>query len=115
MIPAHVRIVVWTEPVDLRRAFAGLALAARERLGEDPRAGGLFVVTNRRANRCTVVWCDRTGACLLDTRLHDARVRRPAAGDAPGVRIDGAARAPPRWRADAAAGRADDMPVSKLP
>ncbi|WP_369292674.1 IS66 family insertion sequence element accessory protein TnpB, partial [Nocardioides abyssi] len=51
MIPAHVRIFVCTEPMDLRRSFDGLALAARERLGEDPRAGGLFVFTNRRANR----------------------------------------------------------------
>lgn len=92
MIPAHVRIFVCTEPVDLRRAFDGLALVARERLGEDPRAGGLFVFANRRANRCKVVWFDRTGACLLYKRLHQARFRLPAAGDAAaGVRIDGAA------------------------
>ncbi len=95
MIPAHVRLFVGTEPVDLRRAVDGLALAARERLGEDPRAGGLFVFTNRRANRCKVVWCDRTGACLLSRRLHDARFRLPAADDAPGVRIDGVP-SPPR-------------------
>jgi hypothetical protein len=49
MIPAHVRIFVCPQPVDFRRGFDGLALAARERLGEDPRAGGLFVFTNRRA------------------------------------------------------------------
>lgn len=91
MIPAHVRIFVCTEPVDLRRAFDGLALAARERLGEDPRAGGLFVFANRRANRCKVVWFDRTGACLLYKRLHQARFCLPQSEDAPGVRIDGAA------------------------
>jgi hypothetical protein len=49
MIPAHVRIFVCTQPIDFRRGFDGLALAARERLGEDPRAGGLLVFTNRRA------------------------------------------------------------------
>ncbi len=92
MIPAHVRIFVCREPVDLRRSFDGLALAARERLGEGPRVGGLFVFANRRANRCKVVWLDRTGACLLYKRLHEARFRLPAAGgDAPGVRIDGGA------------------------
>jgi len=42
MIPAHVRIFVCTAPVDLPRSCDGLALAARARLGEDPRAGGLF-------------------------------------------------------------------------
>jgi transposase len=91
MIPAHVRIFVCTAPVDLRRSFDGLALAARERLGEDPRAGGLFVFTNKRANRCKIVWFDRTGACLLYKRLHQARFVLPAPADAPGVRIDGAA------------------------
>lgn len=41
MIPSHVRIFVCTEPVDMRRWFDGLALAARERLGKEPREGGL--------------------------------------------------------------------------
>jgi transposase len=91
MIPAHVRSFVCTAPVDLRRSFDGLTLAARERLGEDPRAGGLFVFANRRRNRCKVVWFDRTGACLLYKRLPDARFGLPASGEAPGVRIDGAA------------------------
>ena len=89
MIPAHVRIFVCTEAIDFRRAFDGLALEARERLGEDPRAGGLFVFTNRRANRLKVVWFERTGACLLYKRLPQARVALPAASG-PGVRIDGA-------------------------
>lgn len=89
MIPAHVRIFVCTEPMDLRRSFDGLALAARERLGEDPRAGGLFVFANRRANRCKIVWFDRTGACLLYKRLHAARFAIPTAGSAPGARLDG--------------------------
>jgi transposase len=110
MIPAHVRIFVCTDAVDRRRSFDGLALAARERLGEEPRAGGLFVFTNRRANRCKVLWFNRTGACLLYKRLHQARFVLPARGEAPGVRIDGAGLAhllegvprPPRRGTDAA-------------
>ena len=89
MIPAHVRIFVCTAPVDFRRGFDGLALAARERLGEDPRAGGLFLFTNRRATGVKIVWVERTGSCLLYKRLHQARVVLPA-GAGPGVRIDGA-------------------------
>ena len=89
MIPAHVRIFVCTAPVDFRRGFDGLALAARERLGEDPRAGGLFLFTNRRATGVKIVWVERTGCCLLYKRLQQARVVLPA-GAGPGVRIDGA-------------------------
>lgn len=91
MIPAHVRIFVCTDAVDLRRSFDGLALAARERLGEDPRSGGLFVFANRRANRCKVLWFDRTGYCLLYKRLHEARFVLPPRSGTPGVRIDGTA------------------------
>jgi transposase len=89
MIPAHVRIFVCTAPVDFRRGFDGLALAARERLGEDPRAGGLFLFTNRRATSLKIVWVERSGCCLLYKRLHQARVVLPS-GAGPGVRIDGA-------------------------
>jgi transposase len=89
MIPADVRIFVCTEPLDMRRSFDGLALAARERLGQDPRAGGLFVFANRRANRLKVLWFDRNGYCLLYKRLHRALFHLPRRGDAIGVRIDG--------------------------
>jgi len=37
MIPASVRIFVCTEPQDLRGSFDRLALAAQQRLGEDPQ------------------------------------------------------------------------------
>ena len=87
MIPAHVRIFLCTQPIDFRRGFDGLALAARERLGEDPRAGGLFVFPNRRATSVKIVWLEPTGCCLLYKRLHQARVVLPTA-DGPGVRID---------------------------
>jgi len=88
MIPPQVRIFVCTEPVDMRRSFDGLALAARERLGHDPLAGGLFVFANRRANRLKVLWFDRTGYCLLYKRLHRALFAVPRQGDAIAVCID---------------------------
>ena len=91
MIPAHVRIFVCTEPVDLRRSFDGLALAARERLGHDPRAGGLFAFVNRRANRLKLLWFDRNGYCLLYKRLHQAVFVLPRAADGVAAQIDGSA------------------------
>ena len=114
MIPAHVRIFVCTAPVDMRRGFDGLALAVRERLGEDPRGGGLFVFANRRANRCKLLWFDGTGACLLYKRLHRALFRLPTGDGASAVRIEGAELAtlldgvpvPPRRAARTGADRA---------
>ena len=79
MIPSSVRIFVCTEPVDMRKQFDGLALAARELLGQDPQGGALFVFTNKRANRLKVLWWDQTGYALLCKRLHRAVFRLPKA------------------------------------
>lgn len=81
MWPTRVRILVCTEPQDLRRSFDGLALAVRERLGEDPQAGVVVAFANKRMNRLKLLWWDRNGYCLLYKRLHRARVQLPIATD----------------------------------
>ena len=43
MIPVQVRVLVCSEPVDMRCGFDRLAQLARERVGEDPQSGALFV------------------------------------------------------------------------
>jgi len=79
VIPSAVRIFVCAEPQDMRRSFDGLALAAREHVGEDPQSGALFVFVNKRRNRTKVLWFDRNGFCLLYKRLHRARFELPDA------------------------------------
>lgn len=79
MIPASVRIFVCAQPQDMRRSFDGLALAAREQLGEDPQSGALFIFVNKRRDRLKALWFDRNGYCLLYKRLHRARFRLPDA------------------------------------
>lgn len=77
MIPSSVRIFVCNEPQDMRRSFDGLALAARDTLGEDPQSGALFVFVNKKRNRSKVLWFDHNGYCLLYKRLHHARFVMP--------------------------------------
>jgi transposase len=91
-LPPSVRILVCTEPQDLRRSFDGLALAARTLLGEDPQNGAIFAFANKRMNRLKLLWWDRNGYCVLYKRLHGARVRLPSARDAarPSVSLDAA-------------------------
>jgi transposase len=80
MLPASVRILVCTSAQDLRRSFDGLALVARELLGEDPQSGAIFCF-------------DRSGYCLLYKRMHGARVAWPlgTASGKGGRTIDAAA------------------------
>jgi transposase len=84
MIPGNVRIFLCAQPVDMRRSFDGLAQAARELLGKDPNAGGLFVFCGKNHRRLKVLWLDGHGYCLLYKRLHGARFVLPRRdGDVP--------------------------------
>jgi len=87
MIPAGVRIFVCLEPLDMRKSFDGLALAAREKVGHDPLAGGLFVFVNKRSNRLKVLWFERNGFCILYKRLHRALFRLPPKTGETGAQI----------------------------
>jgi transposase len=77
VIPSSVRIFVCNEPQDMRRSFDGLALAAQQQLGHDPKSGALFVFVNKKRNRAKVLWFEHNGCCLLYKRLHRARFELP--------------------------------------
>lgn len=92
MLPSSVRILVCTEPQDMRRSFDRLAEVVRTLLGEEPQSGTLFVFVGKRPTRVKVLWWDRNGFCLLYKRLHQALFIAPAASEGgKAVRIDAAA------------------------
>lgn len=78
MLPSSVRILVCTEPQDMRRSFDRLAEVARTVMGEEPQSGALFVFVGKRATRVKVLWWDSNGYCLLYKRLHRALFAVPA-------------------------------------
>ncbi len=90
MIPTQVRIFVCSEPVDMRCGFDRLAQLARERVGEDPQSGALFVFGGKRSMRLKVLWFDQNGYCLLYKRFHRAGFRLPIDGTRACVQVDGA-------------------------
>ena len=57
------------EACDMRKGFSGLHALVTERLGEDPRAGALFVFSNRRHMRIKILCWDGTGLWVLTKRL----------------------------------------------
>ncbi len=78
MIPVGVRIFVCTAPVDMRLGFDRLVQVARERIGQDPVAGGaLFVFAGKSATRVKVLWFEGHGLCVLYRRLHRAALEVP--------------------------------------
>ena len=57
--PAGLTIYVATQPVDFRKGADGLALLAKETLGQDPMKGVAVVFRAKRADRVKIVVWDR--------------------------------------------------------
>jgi transposase len=89
MIPTSTRIFVCTQPVDMRRSFAGLADCTRQLLEQDPESGALFIFRGKRGDALKALWWDKTGYCILYKRLSRGEFRMPAAvGGAKTITID---------------------------
>ncbi len=100
-VPAGLRVLIATKPVDFRRGADGLAALVRETLGEDPFSGTIYVFRSKRADRVKMVAWDGSAfkwppitdgvmrltsaqlAALVDgmdwSRLHARDVTRPMA------------------------------------
>ncbi len=116
MIPVTVRIFVYREPVDMRRGFDGLALVARDAMGQDPRSGSLFIFSNRRTDKLKVLWWDRNGYCVLYKRFHRAvfELPSPIEDGARSVRIDGQQLARQAWNATKRANECERSCISSV-
>jgi transposase len=71
------KVFVAVEACDMRKGFNGLHALVTQRLGEDPRAGALFVFTNRRHNRIKILCWDTTGFWVLSKRLEEGTFSWP--------------------------------------
>lgn len=69
MVPAGVAIYVAVSPVDLRGGFDRLSGIVAQELRDDPRAGALYMFTNKRRTLVKILFYDRTGYCILYKRL----------------------------------------------
>jgi transposase len=76
-IPAGVRVLIATKPVDFRKGGEGLAALVREALGEDPFSGTIFVFRCKRADRVKILAWDGSGLVLFWKRLEEGAFRWP--------------------------------------
>jgi transposase len=76
-VPAGMRVLVATKPVDFRRGADGLVALVRETLGHDPFCGAIFVFRSKRADRVKIVAWDGSGLVLFWKRLEHGAFRWP--------------------------------------
>lgn len=70
-------IFVASAPVDLRKAFDGLAILVRNSLGHDPLDGSLYVFGNKRKDRIKILFWEPGGYWLCARRLEQGTFRWP--------------------------------------
>ncbi len=77
MLALNARLRVWVaaEPADFRCGIDGLARRVRQKLGEDPFSGGVFVFCNRRRTAVKLLVYDGQGFWLCQKRLSQGHYR----------------------------------------
>lgn len=77
MLPPATRVFIASEPIDLHLSFDRLAGLVRNRFGEDPLSGHLFVFFNRQRTRTKILVFDRNGWVLHYRRLERGTFQLP--------------------------------------
>ncbi len=76
-VPAGIRVLVASRPVDFRRGADSLAALVREQLKHDPFSGTIFVFRSKRADRLKILAWDGSGLVLFRKRLEQGAFRWP--------------------------------------
>ncbi len=80
-IPAGVRVLLATRPVDFRKGAHGLAALASAALGEDPFSGTVVVFRAKRADQVKLLVWDASGLVLVWKQLQQGGFRWPPVMD----------------------------------
>jgi transposase len=73
------KIYLGLEAVDMRKGFDGLFGLVRDKLGEDPLSGHLFLFINKPRTRVKALLWDGSGLWVCAKRLERGRFHWPAA------------------------------------
>lgn len=74
-------VYLCVEPVDGRKQINGLAQLVQDTLELNPFSEQLYVFSNRRRDRCKILYWERSGFVLWLKRLDKARFPWPRVGD----------------------------------
>jgi len=77
-MPSSIRIVMSTEPTDMRRGIDGLCALVKRQFSEPAFSGTLFVFLSRRRDRAKILWWSAGGFSVYYKRLERGCFRRPA-------------------------------------
>jgi transposase len=88
-VPAGLRVLVATRPVDFRRGADGLAATVQSILQQDRFSGTVFVFRSKRSDRVKLLVYDGTGLVLIWKRLEGGTFKWPPVSEGV-MRLSGA-------------------------
>lgn len=74
-LQSNARILIYTQPMDMRKGFEGLSDAVEHNFKGELTSGAYFVFLNRRRNRMKVLYWDSDGLALWYKRLEKGTYR----------------------------------------
>jgi len=77
---AGVRILMSTEPADMRKGPDGLCALVKRQFAESVFSGTLFVFLSRRRDRAKILWWSPGGFVVFYKRLELGSFKRPVPG-----------------------------------
>lgn len=83
----QMRILVAVEPVDGRKGIDSLAQICKQKLGEDPFSGCVFIFRTRAGTSIRLLAYDGQGFWLAQKRLSQGRFKSWPGGDGPGAAL----------------------------
>ena len=83
----NLKILLCTQPTDMRKAIDGLCLIVCESFSQNPSCGSVYVFCNRGRDKCKVLYWDGNGFCLLYKRLEKGRFKLPPHGEPLDLRV----------------------------
>jgi transposase len=73
----RVRVFVYREPVDMRKAYDSLSALVTEKLRKTLTCGDVYVFIGKTRKRAKALYFDGTGLCLLCKRLETGHFAAP--------------------------------------
>lgn len=73
----HLRVFVYREPVDMRKAYDTLAVLVEGPMKKSLLSGDVFVFIGRTRKRAKAMYFDGTGLCLLCKRMETGHFAAP--------------------------------------
>jgi transposase len=86
LVPEQTQILLYAEPIDMRKGANGLAGIVRDALLEEPLSGKLFVFQSKRGDSVKIFYWHHNGFAVWSKRLQGGRYRFPK-GDSGSAQI----------------------------